>query len=328
MKTTGIARIAAALAVITTLSACAGRTPPFPIPDDPGLYALTRDKELHRLDGDRDWEVKHWPDRSNLPTDTRFVIRDPAIASDAAVDPARFQLWRVSWVRSEIGDENLAMPIKGSPWAVAAIEPFQVPVSVLRAPGEPAVMLTPGMPMTPGLYDLRLVGSGGGASDARLGILWSSVDQRQYSAHNCVDRYLTQDSYRTCTGQVEGLQALSSQTMSSQPMSTQSMPMQTMSPQAMSTAGLTITLLDPLRSPDGLLVQGVVTNTTAQTKRMPLMQVTLRNDMGQEISHRVIQPSVATLAPGGRMTFRTALEQPSGPAKVNVALIPYPDAGL
>ena len=106
------------------------------------------------------------------------------------------------------------------------------------------------------------------------------------------------------------------------------MPMQTMSPQAMSTAGLTITLLDPLRSPDGLLVQGVVTNTTAQTKRMPLMQVTLRNDMGQEISHRVIQPSVATLAPGGRMTFRTALEQPSGPAKVNVALIPYPDAGL
>ena len=302
MKTDKVARIVAAAAFLAALAGCAASRPPFPIPEEPGLYALDSHDKLQRLDGDQDWEVKHWPERANLSPDTRFVILDPAIGTDTAAAADRFQLWRVAWVRSEIGDENLAMPTKGSPWAVAPIVPFGVPVNVLRAPRDPAVLLTPNMQLTPGLYDLRLAGNGL-AHDARLGILWPSVEQREYSAHNCVDRYTTQGSYRTCTG-LTGTQ------------------------QAMAVQGLTVTLVDPTRGPDGLVVQGVVTNTTEQTKMMPLVQVTLHDQSGQEIGRRVLQPSVKTLAPGDRMTFRTAMLQPSGPAQVKVTLVPYPNAGL
>src|SRR5262249_9644922 len=151
-----------------------------------------------------------WPERSSLSPDTRFVIMDPAIANDPAASPDRFQLWRVAWVRSEIGDENLAMPTKGSPWAVAPIVPFGVDLSILRAPRDPAVLLTPTTQLTPGLYDLRLNGNGR-AHDARLGILWPSVEQREYSAHNCVDRYVSQNGYRTCTGLTGTQQAMAVQ---------------------------------------------------------------------------------------------------------------------
>jgi len=294
------------------VGACASSRPPFPIPDDPGLYALDSHDKLQRLDGDQDWEVKHWSERANLSPDTRFVILDPAIGSDAAqhpdqTQPNQTQLWRVAWVRSEIGDENLAMPTKGSPWTVAPIDPFGIPMTVQRAPRDPAVLLTPTASLTPGLYDLRLNspnGNGTGSSrDARLGILWPSVEQRDYSARNCVDRYLAQNSYRTCTG-LSGAQ------------------------QAMATQGLTVTLVDPTKGPDGLIVQGVVTNTTQQPKHTPMLQVTLQDETGQELGRRVIQPDVQTLQPGQRMTFRTAMDQPSGPAQVKVIMVPYPNAGL
>lgn len=302
MTISKVACAIAAAAALAALSGCAGTRPPFPIPEEPGLYALDSHDKLQRLDGDQDWEVKHWPERANLSPDTRFVILDPAIGTNSGGSADRFQLWRVAWVRSEIGDENLAMPTKGSPWAVAPIAPFGVPLSVMRAPRDPAVMLTPTTQLTPGLYNLHLDGSSV-AHDARLGILWPSVEQREYSARNCVDRYVTQNSYRTCTG-LTGTQ------------------------QAMAVQGLTVTLVDPTRGPDGLVVQGVVTNTTEQTKMMPLLQVTLHDQSGQEIGRRVLQPSVKTLAPGDRMTFRTAMLQPSGPAQVKVTLVPYPNAGL
>lgn len=306
MDMSKVARFAAAASLLLAVSACATSRPPFPVPDEPGLYALDRNDKLQRLDGDQDWEVKHWPERSNLSPDTRFVVLDPALGNDGALQSGqsdRVQLWRVAWVRSEIGDENLAMPTKGSPWAVAPLAPFNVPVSVLRATREPAVMLTPSMPLSPGLYNLRLNGAGN-VHDARLGILWPSVEQREYSAHNCVDRYINQNSYRTCTGMTSGQQVAATQ-------------------------GLTVTLVDPTRGPDGLIVQGVLTNTTEQTKQAPLLQVTLHDQTtGQEIGRRVIQPSVKTLAPGDRMTFRTAMTQPSGPAQVKVTLVPYPSAGL
>jgi len=45
--------IAGAVSLAALLSACAGTNmPPYPLPEDPGLYAIISEDELLRLDGD------------------------------------------------------------------------------------------------------------------------------------------------------------------------------------------------------------------------------------------------------------------------------------
>jgi hypothetical protein len=303
MYTTRMARSAAAMTLAAALTACASYRPPFPIPDEPGLYALTPNSELQRLDGDQKWEVKTWPERANLSPHTEFVILDPDLASDSQPAPERFEIYRVALVRSEIGSNNLAMPITGNSWVVARIAPLRVPFRIERAPRTPeAVHIIPAS-LEPGLYSLRLNGNGV-AHEARLGVQWDAVDKRQYSAANCVDRYTAQGtSYKTCTGQGGAMPAIS-------------------------TEGLEITLVDPLRNGNHLVVQGVVTNTTDQTKPLPALQVILQDQSGQELSRHVVQPRVAELGPGKRLPFRAEVLRPIGPAKVRVAFVTDTTAGV
>ncbi len=338
MDTTRIAYVTATLGLVTFLSACSTYRPPFPVPDEPGLYVWNGNghssSDLQRLDGDPDWEIKHWAERSNLSPSSKFVIRDPVLANDPTPQPDRVELWRVAWVRSEIGGDNLAMPVAGSTWAVAPIEPFYVAVNIVRAPRQPdALMVVPQASLSSGLYDLKLSGSAQ-AHEARLGILWNSVDRRQYSAINCVDRYVAQSTtYQTCTGQGGASQGNLSQGNLSQgnigqTALNQSSFGQGNAQQAMSVEGLQIALVDPVRNANGLVVQGIVTNLSQQTRHMPLMQITLQDKTGQELGRRVIQPTVADLGPGKRMNFKTSFRPPTGPAKVNVTFVPYPTAGL
>src|ERR1051325_4680799 len=127
ISSTRIARPAVCLALLVGVAACAGnREPSYPIPDDPGIYAITSNGDLQQLDGERDWEAETWPERSNMQPNVQFVISDPALAGRAP--GTSVELWRVAWVRSEISAQNQAMPIEGSQWAVAPIEEFRVPL--------------------------------------------------------------------------------------------------------------------------------------------------------------------------------------------------------
>lgn len=344
MSSMRIARRATCLALLVGLSACVfgPPKPTYPIPDEPGLYALTNKDDLHRLDGDREWEVATWPERSNMPSGVQFVISDPALAGRSA--GSSIELWKVAWVRSEINANNQAMPIVGSQWAVAPIDPFRVPFRYESPPGQTEVVhIVPTVPLAPGLYTLRIVNPG--ARQARVGVAWNGVDQRQYSAANCVDRYAAQGNfYRTCTAAVgaqTGALSSSGGAYSNNPGVTATAangglaslsapaPLPALAPAppqpvpaAITSQGLDIVLVDPVRRADGLLIQGVVINTSGQVQMIPPMQASLENQAGQEVRRWVFQPPVTQLAPGARANFKTEVRPlPTGVARANVAFI-------
>ncbi|MEZ5831088.1 MAG: hypothetical protein R3D05_07900 [Dongiaceae bacterium] len=339
----GVARTATCLAILAGLSACAStRAPSYPVPDEPGIYSFTTKDNLRRLDGDRAWEAETWPERSNLPSNVQFVINDPALADHSP--GTSVHLWKVAWVRSEINAQNQAMPVAGSQWAVAPLEPFSVPFRYESPSGQTDIVhIVPTAPLAPGLYTLRIVNPG--ARQARIGVSWNNVDQRQYSAANCVDRYAAEGNvYRSCTTAVGptvgalpnqggqagypyssgvtanasngGLASLAAPEPAARTAAPAPMPV------AATSQGLQIALVDPVRRNDGLLIQGVVINTSGQVQTVPTMQGSLENQAGQEIQRWVFQPPVRTLAPGQRANFKTEVRPlPGGVARASVAFI-------
>jgi len=345
-SSTRIARTAISLVLLVGASACAGlREPSYPVPDEPGIYAFTTKDNLHRLDGDREWETETWPERSNMPSNVQFVINEPALTGRSAGNSV--ELWRVAWVRSEINAQNQAMPVEGSQWAVAPIAPFSVPFRYESPASQTDIVhIVPSVPLAPGLYTLRIANPG--ARQARVGVAWNSVNQRQYSAANCVDRYEAEGNvYRTCTAAVgaqsgalpssgdaysPGVTANASKgglasLAAPQPAALISAPAPAPAPAlaqpvAATAQGLQIALVDPVRKNDGLLIQGVVINTSDQVQRVPTMQGSLENQAGQEVRRWVFQPPVQTLAPGQRANFKTEVRPlPSGIARASVAFI-------
>ncbi|HET6620904.1 MAG TPA: DUF3426 domain-containing protein [Dongiaceae bacterium] len=343
------ARHAGCLALLVGVAACAGSgEPSYPTPDDPGIYAITDDGGLLRLDGDPDWEAETWPDRADLPSDVQFVISDPALAGRSA--GSSVELWKLAWVRSEINAQNQAMPVSGSQWAVAPMESFSVPFRYESPAGETDIVhIVPTGPLEPGRYSLRIVNPG--AREGRVGVNWDSVDQRQYSAANCVDRYEAQSVYRPCTGAVGmaegavppagggdasgvtpsgGLGSLSAPqtlpTVAAAPAPAPAAIPTPAQPAPVATGGtLQITLADPVRQNDGLVIQGVVINNTDQMQTVPSMQGSLEDQAGQEVRRWVFPPPVETLAPGARASFRTEVNPlPPGAARATVAFIAAP----
>lgn len=341
-----IARGATCLTILVGVAACAGtREPSYPIPDEPGLYALTNADTLYRLDGDREWEVETWPERSGMPIGVQFVVSDPALAGRPA--GTSIELWKVAWVRSEINADNQAMPVEGSSWAVAPIEPFRVPFRYESPPGQSDIVhIVPTAPLQPGLYALRIVSPV--ARQARVGVSWNSVDQRQYSAANCVDRYAAEGNvYRSCTTAVggqtgalppaggvssaspavssidsSGLASLSAPAPAvvAAPAPATTVPAPQPVPAVATGQGLNIVLVEPVRRGDGLLIQGVVINSSSQPQMVPTMQASLENQAGQEVRRWVFAPPVKQLGPGERANFRTEVRPlPAGVARANVA---------
>jgi hypothetical protein len=344
-----IARHAMSLALLVGASACAGsREPSYPIPDEPGLYAFTSKDNMQRIDGDREWEAETWGERSNMPGNVQFVINDPALAGRSP--GSSVELWRVAWVRSEINAQNQAMPVNGSQWAVAPIEPFSVPFRYESPAGQTDIVhIVPTVPLEPGLYTLRIVNPG--ARQARVGVAWKGVDQRQYSAANCVDRYAGEGNvYRTCTTTVGALPApAAGDQYSPEPASVENGGLASLAPApspapapaaivapapapALATAqpaaageGLQIALVEPVRRNDGLVIQGVVINTSSRMQTIPTMQGSLEDQAGQEVRRWVFQPPVQSLAPGARANFRTEVRPiPTGIARASVAFVGAP----
>lgn len=356
LSSTRIARNALSLALLAGVSACAGtQEPSYPIPDEPGIYAFTSEDDLLQLDGDYEF----WPERANMPSDVNFVINEPALAGRSA--GSSVELWRVAWVRSEIDAQGQArMPISGSEWAVAPLEQFSIPFRYESPPGDTEIVhIVPTVPLQPGLYHLRIPG----AREARVGITLNSVNQQQYSAQNCVDRY-EGNIYRACTGATEppaaalpapadpsaagvtpggglpSLAAPSSSAPSVAPAPTSARPSVAPAPASptpsvaptpataeppavpVSAEGLQISLLDPVRRNDGLIIQGMVTNISSEMRAIPTMQGSLETSTGQEVRRWQFQPPVTTLSPGERANFSTEVRPvPPGVARASISFI-------
>ena len=274
-----------------------------------------------------------------MPGNVQFVINEPALAGRSAGNSV--QLWRVAWVRSEINPQGQAMPIEGSQWAVAPIAPFAIPFRYESPPGETQIVhIVPTVPLAPGLYTLRIANPG--ARQARVGVAWNGIDQRQYSAMNCVDRY-DGNAYRLCNAAVgaapapagsspyaAGLAATAANGELASLAQPQPAPAPIAQPApvaqpvaaATSAEGLQIALADPVRRNDGLLIQGTVINTSNQVRAIPAMQGSLENAAGQEMRRWIFQPPVRTLAPGQRANFSTEVRPiPAGTARASVAFI-------
>jgi hypothetical protein len=153
---------------------------------------------------------------------------------------------------------------------------------------------------------------------------WDSLDQRQYAAANCVDRYLGEGGvYRPCTAVVaaQPLAVVPTGTVLYSPgisnptpaMVVPTTPVVATAPvpatQVMTTptvySGLDIAMGEIVRRNNGLLIQGTVTNTSSQAQAIPPMQAMLQDAAGRDVQRWVFHPTVATLAPGARMAFQT-----------------------
>lgn len=295
-----LSRLVFAIAGGAALSACAGGPdePRIPIPEDAGLYAILSEDELLRLDGGGEWESETWPQRSDLSPAQQFVVYDPSLARDGGANAA---IWEVAWVRSAIRNDGSAGPVDGSQWAVAPLESHRVPLDVRTVIDHPDMLhVVPDGPLSPGLYALQLR-NGATMRQARFGVQWSSLDRQEYSAAHCVDlRPGAEPGYEPC---VAAAQAAGDGNGSN----------------------LRIELADPVKQTAGglavLIIEGTVTNDSATTLRVPMLEATLRDRAGTVLQRWPFMPNDSQLAPGQTTSFRTEAQQPpAAAAKVNVSI--------
>lgn len=291
-------RSAALIVLIANLSGCAWISfgSAGSVPDEPGLYAVYGD-ELQRLDGDREWELETWEERSNLPRETEFLIRHPKLPPPDQLEGAVF-LSRVAWIRSEISPEGDILPVDGPRWVAAeGVEELRVPVRLEPHPDDAEVVrVVPGARLQRGLYTLQLRTRSARRS-ARAGIEWSAADRRTFSAANCVDRYLGDAvPYRRCA---EQLHAFASKWLK----------VHLVEPEVRAIAG----------QPKQLIVSGVVINTSERPRRVPTLEARLRSGQGEVVKRWQFETSTTELQPGASARFRSALPNPpTGISNVHV----------
>lgn len=290
-------RIGAVTVLAGIAAACAGTDDPLErsigaaAPDEPGLFATTRDGELQRLDGTSEWESKTWPRRANLSPDARFLVHDPAVATGGT----ELRLWRVAWARSEVSGPESVMPRDGSRWVVARLSEFEVPVSVQRLEGRADyVLVTPKGNLAPGLYQLEF-GPAGNDRRARIGIGWPGLDERNYASRNCVDRYSgINPPFRACSEQGSTLSEMSRQ-------------------------GLTIDLGQTEVRDGALIVNGSIVNSSRDYRDLPPMEAELVDRDGNVLDRWLFRPVEESLPPGASVRFTTSnTTPPRETARVNV----------
>jgi hypothetical protein len=281
------------------LSACGSSEPidAHLVPDEPGIYAVDNNELATRLDGTREWEVQTWDRRSRLDNDVELVVFDPSLGT-AGREPV--QLRRVGWVRSEIASDGSILPAEDNQWEASDDPAFQVPVRITHVAARPDVIrLTPAVPLSDGLYALRLR-TATAAKNARFGVHWPDVDRRTYSSANCLDRYVgATPELRGCADQ----------------------------PGQILARGLKLHLVQPektiVNGAPALIVRGVVANTSERVRSLPVLEGQLRDASGTVLRQWQFAAAANEVPVGGSVPFKTVVQDPPAGAKnVNVSLVP------
>jgi len=272
-----------------SLAACAGSEGPrqprtASLPDAYGIYALTDDRQLVRLDGNREWEMSTWNRRSDFGPDLEFVIFDRSLGRSAKPLPELVTFYRVPVVRNEVSADGTIAPATENTWIDIEREEFRVPVDFSPYLGRTdAVVVKPRGRLESGLYAIRLVDADYRRT-ARAGVRWPSVDKAFYAQSWCVDRVRADSTqYRLCSEEPPG-------------------------------AGLRIALDPPRRESsmvgEVLAVEGSIENRSAQARTVPPLVGTLLDARGTPIRHWNFDSRLGTLAPGQSLTFRELVGDP------------------
>jgi hypothetical protein len=292
------------IAMALPLASCGGssRDAPPPIVPEPaatapeyyGLFAVAPDGSLQRLDGDRDWEISTWTQRSNFGTDVSFVVYDRPVATAGQPLSEMIHLYRVQGVRNEIRADGTVRSATDNRWATVERDELRVPLDFAPFRGQPdAVRAIPRGQLEPGLYSLQFR-SGESRKSARVGVGWSGLDHESYAAAHCVDRiHGERTQFRLCA---------------EEPVST----------------GLRINLSTPRRADtfagSTLIIEGVVTNVSDQSRAVPPIVGTIADDRGTPIRNWTFDSRAGELAPGESQRFREVVENPpSTPLRVNLS---------
>jgi len=87
--------------------------------------------------------------------------------------------------------------------------------------------------------------------------------------------------------------------------------------------GLELAKIAPTRTPDGLVIEGDITNAGSTARDVPRLRVALRDPAEMEKQFKIIDPPVARLAPGETAHFKTLFDHPDEAATgVLVTLAP------
>lgn len=272
------------------------------LPDEPGLYAVMADDEFQRLDGTPKWEGETWPERANFPSETRFLVLHPALSASPEPIGEKITLRKVGWVRSDIASNREIGPPKGRRWVTADIPGLRIPLDYNYVDGRPDLVAAKPQQeaLEPGLYSLQLQ-IPDARVNARFGILWDQVDQQQYAATHCIDRYLEGNAttYRPCVKQRL----------------------------AFSTEGLHLQLSEThKRVVDGRTVvelAGTVANVSGEPQTLPMFQGELKDPSDRMLYQWTFAAPVDEIAPGQSVPFHAVLDEvPDNVAKVTVRLSP------
>jgi predicted Zn finger-like uncharacterized protein len=79
-------------------------------------------------------------------------------------------------------------------------------------------------------------------------------------------------------------------------------------------AGLKIENLVPARTPDGLSIEGDVTNTRNTPREVPMLRVALHDAGDKEVQFKIVDPPQRRLAPGAVLHFKTPFDHPDAAA--------------
>lgn len=273
-----------------------------PKPPEPGLYALTADERLTRLDGSAEWEVRTWALRSDLAPNLLLVIEHPALARrHAGLSPPDIQLRRVAWLRSEINAEGAVMPAAERHWVDTDVVSLTRPMQIHWVSAyENTIVARPLRPLEPGLYAVHFAETATPLR-ARFGVAWSGVDQQAYAGNNCVDRYIgAAPEYLACTDQAVDISIV---------------PLRKLKVQLTSAERRTID------GEPGIVVRGTIANTGDEVTHVPQLLARMLGEDGRVLGQWLFPAEKQMLRPGETTTFRTDIRRPAaGLAQVGVEL--------
>jgi len=144
---------------------------------------------------------------------------------------------------------------------------------------------------------------------ARVGIRWTGVDKRQYSAANCVDRVMAYDMrYEPCSAQPYTMTQSVSNMAAPEPAPTPAGP----------ALALKISLERPVPEHGGLTVRGTVRNISAMAQTVPMMRGTLLDASGQATDSWLFSAPKQSVEPGDEVAFTTWVPSSDSAARLNV----------